>query len=510
MRVQPALQLRSFVTIGALAVAAAIALLLSTRLGIGVTPDSTAYLGFRPHDVGHAPLYSWLMRLGALIVPDVTLLARLYHAALYAGTAALTWHLLRNATGRDSAAWAGALLVAFTGPVLPLYSKALSEPTFVLLCVLAFGWLSSWADTRAPRYFAAAALAAALATLARYPGAALVATGALIVFVGGGGRLLHRLVRGALFGAIGLLPAVVWMAYVARSSGTAGGRNMGFAGTADADTFYQGLLAAARYVLPTEFPVPLRLAALAAALLLVAAATTAFYRRSRDAERGAAAATPHVPRHRFLPLILLVFVAAYFGVLVLGVLVEPFLPISDRYLYPAYVGLVLLGATTVPAFARKVATRRVLAFGVGAFIALGLVRTGKAVTDGYQEGWGYAALSWRSSPAVAYVKSLPPETAVYTDDPYALLYLTEHEVRALPQKVRRRLGSSNPLFRRDLDAMEQRLRSTDGVVVFFGRDRGEFVSPVLPDLERAMPLYETQRFDDAIVYALNRREDKFR
>ena len=54
---------RQAVAIGFLAVGAAAVLLLSTRFGIGVSADGTAYLGFRSHDVGHAPLYSGLMRL---------------------------------------------------------------------------------------------------------------------------------------------------------------------------------------------------------------------------------------------------------------------------------------------------------------------------------------------------------------------------------------------------------------------------------------------------------------
>jgi hypothetical protein len=112
--VRPALGL------GLLAVLTAAVLLLSTRLGLGVTVDGTAYLGFRPHDIGHAPLYSWLMRLAALLPFDIRVLARLYQTALYVATAAISWQLLRNATGGTRPAWAGALLIAFTGQALAL------------------------------------------------------------------------------------------------------------------------------------------------------------------------------------------------------------------------------------------------------------------------------------------------------------------------------------------------------------------------------------------------------
>lgn len=496
--VRPALGL------GLLAVLTAAVLLLSTRLGLGVTVDGTAYLGFRPHDLGHAPLYSWLMRLAALLPFDIRVLARLYQTALYAATAAISWQLLRNATGGTRPAWAGALLIAFTGQALALYSMALSEPTFVLLAVLALWSLSSWVDGRSPRLFVPAAVAASLATLARYPGIALVATGVVTVFVAGARDLRQRCARAAAFGAIGALPALVWIAYVARESGTAGGRQAALAGTADTETFYDGLLEAARYVLPTEFPAAARIAALALVLAALAAATLAFYRRAptSDAEPIGRSERPH----RYLPLILLGFVATYSAVVVLAVLVEPYLPISDRYLYPAYVALVLLGAATVPALARTRPARRAIAAAALAFVTLSVVRAAKVAEDGYEHGWGYAAEEWQSSPAVAYVQALPRSAAVYSDDAFALLYLTAREVHEVPNAIERRLGTPNPDYESEMTEMRRQLWATGGVVVIFERDRGEFDLPVLPQLLKTVPLEEKTRLDDATVYALAETE----
>src|SRR5262245_10510786 len=155
---------RPATALGLLVALTAAVLLLSTRLGLGVSVDGTAYLGFLPQDLGHAPLYSWLMRLAALLPFDIRLLARLYQAALYAATAGVSWQLLRSATGAALPAWAGALLIVFTGQALSLYSMALSEPTFVLLVVLSIWSLSSWVDTRSQRLLVGAAVAASLAT----------------------------------------------------------------------------------------------------------------------------------------------------------------------------------------------------------------------------------------------------------------------------------------------------------------------------------------------------------
>ena len=496
---------RPATALGLMAVVAAAVLLLSTRFGLGVSVDGTAYLGFRPQDIGHAPLYSWVMRLAALLPFDIRPLARLYQAALYAATAAVSWQLLRNATGHTLPAWAGALLIVFTGQALSLYSMALSEPTFVLLLVLAFWSLSAWVDTSSPRLFVGAAVAASLATLARYPGVAVVATGTLTVFAAGAPALRRRCARAAAFGAIGLLPALVWMAYVARESGTAGGRQAALAGTADAQTFYGGLLEAARYVLPTEFPASVRLAALAVALAALTAATLAFYLRAPARGREVGGSTER-PRHRYLPLILATFVATYSAAVLVAVLVEPYLPISDRYLYPAYVTLVLLGATTVPALTSRPALRHGVIVAVAAFVALSFVRAAKVADDGYEHGWGYSAEAWRSSPAVAYVNALPPKAVVYSDDAYALLYLTTHEVHNVPNLVVRRLGTENPNYEREVSEMQRRLQATHGVVVIFNRDRGEFDMPDLPHLLEVLPLEEKARLDDATVYVVARQE----
>jgi hypothetical protein len=483
--------------VGLLAVAAAALLLVSTRWGIGISADGTAYLGFRPHDVGHAPLYSGLMRLLRVLPFDVDALARLYHAAVYAATAGVSWLLVRDATGRALPAWAGALLIVFASQALQLYSMALSEPTFVLLVVLGLWSLSAWVDRRRLELLVFAAAATALATLARYPGVALVATGAMTVFAASGPTLMQRVMRAATFACAAVVPALAWMAYVARVTGTAAGRQTALAGTADTETFYGGLLEAARYVLPTEFPVAARIAALAAVLVLLAIATLAFYRRTPvAADRG------ERQPHRWLPLIVLTFFFLYSAVVVLAVLVEPYLPITDRYLYPAYVALVLLGATTVPALSQSAAARRAVAVAVLGFVALSTVRAAKVAADGYTQGWGYAAEAWRSSPVVAYVNALPGRAVVYSDDPYALLYLTQHEVHGVPNAIKRRAGSANPNYERDIAAMVGRLRSTSGVIVIFERDRGEFVAPVLPQLANAVALEERKRFDDATVYVL--------
>ena len=493
--------LRSSYAVAALAALCAVVLLLSTRLGIGVTVDSTSYLGFRPHDAGYPPLYSGLMRLAAGLPVDVAVLARLYHVALYAAAAVVVWRLLHAATGRSAPAWAGAILSVFAGQAVVVYSMALSEPTFVVLTLLTLQALSSWVDGRTRRVFFIAAVLAALATLARYPGVALVATGALTVLVAGGGTAVRRVARSAAFATIGFAPLAIWMAYVALTQGTAVGREAGLAGTADASTLYEGLLEAARYLLPTDFPPALRIAALVTVLAAIGAATAAFYAQRERV-------TPHADRpHRYLPLILLGFVASYLSVLVLAVYVEPYLPILDRYLYPAYVALVMLGVIVLADLKqRRVLARRVVAVAVVGFVALSLVRTAKVVRDGYVEGWGYESSEWRSSATVAYVATLPPSTAVYSDDPYALLYLTKRDVEEVPQKIVRRLGAANPAFEHELTHMRERLEDTDGVVVIFERDRGKFVMPVLPDIERAMPIYEHARFEDAALYAVVPRD----
>lgn len=488
--------LRGVPAMGALAVLAGLTLFLSTRWGIGVTADSTSYLGLRPHDPGHAPLYGGLMRLAALLPLDVTTAARVYHVVLYAATAVVSWRLLYSATGRASAAWAGALLVAFTSQGLALYSTALSEPTFMFLVVAGIYGLSSWIDTRRPWLLAGAAAAAALATLARYPGVALVGTGALVSFIAGGEHLRRRATRAVLFAAAGLLPTTLWFAYVVRASGSAAGRQAALAGTADAETYYDGLLEATRYLLPTEFPEPARLAALAAALVLLVAATVAFHRRATvrpPSERGA---------HRYLPLVLLCFTTLYLAVVLLALLVEPYLPISDRYLYPAWVTLVLLGAATIPELTRVPWGRRAVGALVVAFVALSAARAAKTAADGYEQGWAYASKDWRSSPAVAYVNALPSEAVVYSDNPFALIYLTDREVHRLPQEILRRRGAENPNYGLEVEEMRRRLRDTNGVVVIFERSRGPFVMPALSRLRQAVDLEERARFEDAVVYAL--------
>ena len=56
--------------------------------------------------------------------------------------------------------------------------------------------------------------------------------------------------------------------------------------------------------------------------------------------------------------------------------------------------------------------------------------------------------------------------------------------------------------------VREELRTTEGVVVIFDRERGEFDMPALPELSRAMPLREQARFADATVYTLEGSDDQ--
>lgn len=479
-----------------LAVTCAAALLFATRWGIGVGPDATGYLAYKPLDPGHGPFYALLMRIADVLPGEVTTAARIYHAILYAVTPIVAWRLLFAATGSAARAWTAALLIAFGSQAVMLYSQALSEPTFVLLELLTVWLLSSWADAPSPRLLAGAGIAAALAALTRYPGVALAATGALTILIAGRSRPLRRLGAAFGFGVLATLPVLAWMAYIAAVDGTAGGRNAALSGTADAATFYGGVLEAARYLLPNEIPAVVRLAALGSVLAAIVLAAIRRPATQSDTADGARR------RHRYLPAILAAFVVPYLALVVLAVLVEPALDVSDRYLYPAYVAMVALGAICIPNLARGTQSRRLVAAAATVLVALGIVRAGKTVAQGFDEGWYFSAPSWRQSPTVAYLNALPGNAAIYSNGYYALVYLLDRHVRPIPDKILRRRGDPNPRYETELAAMRDELRATGGVLAVFDNNRKQFQLPTVAELKAAMPLEEVTRLADGTIYGV--------
>ena len=441
--------------------AAALALLRGTVYGVGVASDSVEYLSVARSLAAGDGLVAWNgavfrdaaplfpVTLGAIAVagPDPADAAAWLNAAAFGLTAFAAGAWVRSrALSPLLAAWA-ACAVAFSPALGSLAATAMTEPLFVLWTALALFALDRRLEGGPRRLLFAAAACAALACLARYVGAALVAAGIALLLAHRGIPPRERARDAATFAAVALAPLGAWMLRNLIVAGSPTGRlfSTGFAlpdglHTAASELARMALGeggfalfgAAAETLLgldpggrPSWGGALASLAALAA-LAAGAARLLAALRRRGCAPPPAAFAAPTA------------FAAAYALVFAVA------LPRNDAQLFPRYAaplfvpglaaavlllgGLLRLAAERgrplrLTAFGRP-AHANAAAIAIAAALALWLAQQAAAtaadVRERQAEGWGFASRTWAESETVDWLRSHPIEGPLHGVNAYAL------------------------------------------------------------------------------------------
>jgi 4-amino-4-deoxy-L-arabinose transferase-like glycosyltransferase len=441
--------------IACMAAGLAISLLfLGTGLyGPGVSPDSVTYLsvarslaagGALVHYGGaplvdHPPLYPILLaplvRLGA----DPVQAARWFTLVVTALTVLLTAALLARRTQSTALLAAGVFLTAVARPLFSTGIYALSESLFLLLTCL----FLLLADRHAARPRGATllllALTAALATLTRYVGVAVIATGGVLFLFQQGAPWAVRLRQTLLYGAVAIGPFALLLLYNLRVADSLMGERTASRG---------GVLAALEqtwrtlrlWVLDMESlrDAPEILRELPALLLgtTQAAAGTPSPPAAPSVVGNGHPARPPWP----LPAPAAIFTTLYLGLVLVSSALVQYDPLGDRLLAPLFVPLLVLAIGALDGWVRRAQPQRgrhVLA--VGLLLALlvpatvgTVVRAAKAADEG---AGGYQRRSWHESPILDALRKDRPVGPVYTNAPDALFFFLGRTGEMSPRRA---------------------------------------------------------------------------
>ena len=311
-------------------------------------------VNYRGHDfLLWPPGYPLLLAAAGFAGADPLEAARWIGAASFGLAILVSGLWLRRRVRSRAAATAAAASVAVSVPLSTAATHAATEAPFALLALLALLAL----ERALPRgrgerrRLAAAAALAGLAAAVRWPGAALIATGVLLLLAHGAGppraRLPRAAARAAAFAAAAsLLPALAAARNLAAAGTLAGERSGEASPAALAGALGQIASAFGAWAAPAAAPDwsawPLRaaaalvlLACLASALLPLAAPGIARARRgaSPDLGRGLGPVVPF-----------LAFAAVYLATLAATAPWNYNVPIGSRFLTPLYAPLALAAA----------------------------------------------------------------------------------------------------------------------------------------------------------------------
>jgi hypothetical protein len=489
-------------------------ILLATRTGVGISPDSVSYIdgarsllrgaGFSerfsgtPVPITHwPPLYSLLLAGTGLGGHDPISGARILSALLFGANVWLAgWLVLRHG---EHAAWSAVLssaLVLTSAELMRIHTMAWSEPLFLLLAALLMHCITRYLRDHSRIWLIGAAVLAGLASVTRYPGVTLIAAGGVVVLSLGRQRWPRRLTDAAFFGIIGTGPLVLWIFRNLLLSGDTTNRQL-VAHPIGLRQLGSGAATVSRWLLPRDIILPDVVRA------LIAAGAVAFtiyaWSRARTAMRkGIWSPDDGLSR------VLIIFVIIYSAFLGASIsLVDAATPLDSRLLSPVQYTLLVLAGLFAASMRFGRSEQRMLA---AAALLILLLQGGQSVlwaADREQGAHVFTSRSWRESEMWRVIEGLPENVPIYTNAPDAVYFHTGRAAREIPRKWDPTSSRQEIRYVDHVEAMHRDLARSAGYLVYLRTVLWRDFLPSETELRQRLPLLEIHRTSDGSVYQVN-------
>ncbi len=491
MNIRISIHFISFLVLALLALIGIFLVLRATPEGLSLSDDSVAYIaGARSMLAGHGyreawlasdgpvthypPAFSSVLALIGLFGLDPLRGVRFLNATLFGLNIVLLgilgWRMMKSLT-------AGLLLAALflvNDSLLRIHAAALSEPLFIFLSLLAFWMFDLYFERDAHwLWLIMCGIFVGSAYLTRYAGLALLATFLVALLI------LHDNWRKRLSSAAILVASVLpWMAGWAMRNETLGGsatnRTLVWHPIA-ASNFDTALYNVSTFLMPVEawrrelFKFPALFVA-AVILILGAVLIWILVKAKRYLSHPTIPSLPQKVKENWAREIIAFTSGLYvFGYLASILASMSFFDASTKFkpriLSPVYVSLLILlvvfGAWLWSRRREVVIALMLLIFGLSA------VGQYAAVTELAKGGQGYASFQWYDSKTMAYLRTLPPQVMIYTNQPTAVYLYTRRGAYVLPDRFDPVTTEARPGFDRGVATMQAQIKAGQAVLALF-------------------------------------------
>ena len=459
----------------------------------------------------HPPLFPFLLAVLDLGGIDDIEGARFLHAAFFGLLVGLVGIMVLRTTGSTVLGLAAAILAASSRRLVGLHTGLMSEPAFLLVSVISLLFLVRYRRSGSSIDLALAAVSVSMAPLAKYAGIAVVVGEAVWLLLAVPGARGRRIRRAAAFLAVGLLPVVLWFAYLQISqlgahrltteaaSGSTWTRTAPFRGELIDQTWDLLPVGSGSAAIPNRLKVAL-LTGLGGAYL----AFLFVGRRALAGDHQERAVTDEVLALQGL----LLLVALASAALLLGsfLFADPQPDLIDRTFAPYLLSLslaALLGLWLVMATAFGPEKSGPIAAGVVLVAAALQVGSTYSFLEGLaRAGQGYATDRWRSSATAAAAAALPAGSVLISNEPTALLLNTDRNAFSLEDLAQDDLapGAATAEWGR---ALSERFacRSVE-LVLFDSPDDDSAGVPIHNSPQAGEPWDSIESYADGTIYAL--------
>jgi hypothetical protein len=500
--------------LAAFAIVGILLILYLTRVGVGVSLDSIAYLTAARNllagrglvattplsgiltPMSHFPPLYPLVLAGFGLVGVAPMEGARWLGAVLFGVEILVVGLALLRFGRSRlTAIVGTGILLVSPNLFALHAMAFSEPLFLTLMLGGVFLLALALETRRTLPLAASAALIGISCLARYVGIVFIGVGAVALLAGLEGPTWWRIRKGFNFAAIASLPALALVARNRIIGGSATNRQIHWH-PITVDTLVSARYAVQGWLVPPEFPHRVRVSILLVTILILAVVTILGVASSKPRDQRS-------PRRNPLVLILSILIPSYLGFLMISIsFLDGGTPLDDRILSIVYLSTIIVLALTIER--RILSSDRPGLFAASIVVLLPLIVICKsAATASWIGRWGdqalqYAGSRWRQSTLVETARSLPPGAPIYSNAPAPIYYLTDRECRSLPMHVDLKSSSVNLIYLKELDSMKN---ETGAFVVYFSPYE-PYGQASLDELRGAIKLRLVRRFSDGELFEI--------
>jgi len=503
IRIPP--RLASLFALGLIALLSMILIIQTSPNGLGLSDDSIAYIaGARSMVAGNGyreawlasnqpvthfpPAFSSVLAFFGMFGIDPLRGARWVNAFLFGANAALLGILGWRMTPSLLAGLILAALFATSSEMFQIHAVTMSEPLFIFLSLLSF-WMFDLYFEREHHWWwlVACGVFAGMAYLTRYAGLGLVATFVVALLI------LHRDWKKRLSGVgIFLASVLPWaLGWSLRNRLVAGNAtNRAFAWhPLTAENIDPGLRVFSEFFLPVESwrreifkqtgMIETMIALVLVAVLVWVIVTAWKYLSKPQQPEGGKEAKEVISFTTGL------YIFAYLASIIASMLMfDAATKFKLRILAPVLVSLlVLLVSSGIWARHRR---RDVVVGLTIVFLAVSVYKQAVTVSNWSQSGLGYASFQWYDSKAMAFLRELPGDVMIYTNEPGAVYLYTGRGGYVLPDRFDSATALVRANFEEGLTAMQADIHSGRAVLALF--DDGDNVAGDVPALTAGLYL----------------------
>lgn len=502
--------------IAPLSILGALSVALATRLGVGMSADSTAYinaannlLAGRGYTIQTGideleplthfpPLFPTLLAIVGSLGFDPSGAARWLNLVLFAVNIVLMGLIITTYT--DKPTWVPALGSHFlltSTAMLHIHSMAWTEPLFILSSLLGLYLLGMYIEIPKTSFLLASSIVVALGFLDRYIGVALVVAGFIGITLLGKKALARRLVDGLIFATSSSLPMLLWLI-----------RNLGVAGnTTNRQIVFHpptlrhaggALSTLSAWLLPDAVPDVVGWTLAPIVVFILIALLMLLLRRQEHVNL-----VEFVKRrYETVPCLFLIFAATYLLFLIASIsFFDALTPLSRRTLAPVYVSGIILATylvfnlLTEMDFGRTKAVYLTLAI---LFTASYLFRATAWIASAHRDGLGLTSTVWQQSETVRRIREFPVDTPIHSNAAYVIKAVGGRFAYGVPSKISSTSRTPNADYLSELEEMKGHL-AEGGIVVWFD-GFGRNSSPSESELRDALSLELLSRLADGAIY----------